>query len=149
MVYNNPVSYYVDITPDRVYDRLPIIERYLARDVNLHIHFAAGERMHCLTFEALNSVKVIPFDAGMDSDSAIPDTRDEMPVFVRVGTVSQAPRPIASIIRLQLLGTCKVGGVDALEVTGCTASREIFCRIHNRKLRAALLDAGRKQRVRR
>lgn len=126
----------------RVGDQRPIFERYLAKDVNLHIHVHASERMWCLTFEALDPVQIIPLKAGVDGNAASAFDQDEMPVFVRVGAVSEPPRPVASIVRLKPLDACDMFGVDAFEQDCRAVSGKVLCRIHNRKLGLLLRTAG-------
>jgi hypothetical protein len=98
---------------DRVFDRRPIFEQYLAGDVDLHVHFLAGERMWCLTSNAPTSAEVF-FQSGVNSDPDLSTAGDNMPVLVHVGEIAEPPRPVASIIWLQPFNCCDMNGVDGM-----------------------------------
>lgn len=127
---------------ERLKDRRSIVERYCAGDVNLHIHFAARQRVFCLTVERADDPAQIGVQTGMNRDGGSTACDHEMPVFIRVGVIPEASRPVASLVRLIPLDCCNMGKVDAFEVGAPTPSIEILWRVHNRKLRTALCDAG-------
>src|SRR5271156_2123112 len=99
--------------------------------------------MRCVTFVADNAAKIVfGIETGMNGGRNVPSHLREMPVFVRVGGISKTPRPIASHVRLQPLYTRDMSGVDAFEKDSLAAPLEVLFRVHNRKLGAALLNAG-------
>ena len=125
---------------ERLYDRRPIWERYVAGHVNLHVH-GSIDGMRCCAWVAANLTQVI-FKTSEDPSSDVTSARHEMPVFIRIGTLAEQPRPIASLVRLQSLDYCDMAGVDAFEATSLCVPNKVLFRVHNRKLRAALLGAG-------
>ena len=50
----------------RLYDRRSIVERYLNKDVNLHVHVTAGDRMACFTFECASDPAKVDIETGID-----------------------------------------------------------------------------------
>ena len=74
-------------------------------------------------------------------DSSNPIVGNEMPVFVSVGEIAKSPRQVTSIVWLQSLDTCDMGGIDAIE-HGVATPNEVLLRVHDRKLRAILRRAG-------
>ncbi len=78
----------------------------------------------------------------MDGDAGCASNDDETPVFVGVGEVSKRSRPLAPQVRLKAFDYFDMSGVYAFENGGLAASVEILFRIHNRKLRAILFEAG-------
>src|ERR1700730_7241190 len=124
----------------RLYDRRSIGERYAAGDMNLHVH-GTENGMGCLTCVAGNQRKIV-FKASVDPSRHVAAATHEMPVFIRVGALAEAPRPIASVVRLQPLDCCDMSGVDAFEPTSLCVSNEVLWRVYNRKLCAILCSAG-------
>ena len=122
------------------YDRRSVWERYVAGHVNLHVH-GSIDGMRCCAWVAANPTEVT-FKTTIAPSSDIASATHEMSVFIGIGTLTEQPRPIASVVRLQPLNCCNMAGADAFEPTSLWVSNKIFFRIYNRKLRAALLSAG-------
>lgn len=126
----------------RLYDRRPIFERYAASDINLHLHGRlSGYGMGCLTFEA-QAARDVLFDLRMDGNVRKSLMRNDVPVFVRVGDITQPRRPLTSRVRLQSLDRCDMVGIDALEPALLEPSSEAIFVVFKRKLRSSLLAAG-------
>jgi hypothetical protein len=79
-------------------DGRSIAERYLAGDVHLHLHMAIGG-MFCATHDAVNPHKV-SFKAVPKGDLAEAEVLNEFAVFVKVGAVSEATRPILHLTKM-------------------------------------------------
>lgn len=124
----------------RLYDRRPIIKRYVRGYVNFHLH-SAKNGVRCVTFIA-NDLTQVSVRAGMDCGVEQSCHLDEMPVFVGIGGFPQVFRPVASLIRLQPLNGCNMRGVNAFEAGLATVAPEVIYRVHNRELCSALLAAG-------
>ena len=126
---------------DCLYDRRPVFERYLAGDVDLHLHGRVPSYgMVCVTLEAQAS-RNVPFETGVDVKSAVVTDADKVPVFIGVGTITEPGCPLASVVRLQPLNCCDMGGVKSYEESGRVAAKDIWVAF-NGKLRAALFRAG-------
>jgi len=123
-----------------VYDGRSVLERYRNGVVNLHLHIAHGG-MWCVTLEASNSVQVVSLKTGMNGEPGNSLSRDQVPVFVRVGAIAEECGPIASVVRLKPLDLCDMSGVDLYEHTW-SVTPETIRAVFNRKLRSLLLDAG-------
>jgi hypothetical protein len=116
-------------------------ERCVSGDVNLHIHLHAGERMWCLTFEAVNPVKIF-LQSRVDSNCDVAPAGDDLPMFVHVRNLAEPSRPVAFHVWLKALDCCDMREVDTFEPTSLCVPNEILCRVHDRKLRALLFLAG-------
>jgi hypothetical protein len=127
---------------DRLYDRRSVSERYAAGHVNLHLHGKLpGNGMWCYTFLAQTSTEVL-LKTGMDMEGGLSPGLNKMPVFVRIGAVTEPSRPVASTVRLQPLNCCHMSDIDALEPTPLNASLKSIFMVFNRKLSVVLRRAG-------
>ena len=84
-------------------DNRSIAELYINVETSIHIHGLVGSERFCATLS-----KVI---------SNVGRSYDEMPVFVRIGELSEYASPVTSAARLQPLDNCYVFVADAFEIT--------------------------------
>lgn len=121
----------------RLYDRRSIVERYLALETEVHVHFVARDGMFCAKYSRVPHRKRLRSGLPNLEGTRSAEGR-EFPVFVFVGKVSQRPRPIASLVRLQPLECCDMASLDALAPSLLFPPLELIGAVHNRKLRELL-----------
>jgi hypothetical protein len=126
----------------RLSDQRSIVERYLASEIDLHVHFLTSFGMKCATYRKIKRGELSISDRiKHDGDPSL--DRGEFAVFVFVREIAERSRPIASVVRLQTLDSCDMGGIESLEPTSLNPSLESISRVFDQKLRSLLLDAGR------
>ena len=107
----------------RFYERQIVGEQYRDCRLDIHVHGFVGRRAACLVITAV------------EGHSRSPEA-NVAPVLVRIGEVSEEGNPVASVVWLQGLNRCLVGGRKTLEIV--PTSDESLRLIFNRKLRALL-----------
>lgn len=110
-----------------LYDGCSIVERYTQNRAELHIHLHPGVAPVCGVFRR-----------GHRDENVVSD-QDEFPVFLHVAEVAQRPRPVASVVRLQLLDSCDMSVIKPGQIAP-TMFPEAILGVINRKL--SLLHAG-------
>src|SRR3972149_5005913 len=109
------------------YDRRSVAERYLDHNIALHVHVLTAKNSLCAAWRK--------------SDDNWTDDSSKVPVFVRVGQITEPSYPVASTERLQPLHSCDVFGRQRVpEVVSCQEILESFFRICDRKL-CAIYDS--------
>ena len=102
------------------YNGRSVAENYCDEDIALHVHGLSGENRFCATWRR------------RDGDGGGCDRK--VPVFVRIGKLSEHTRPLASIARLQALESCDVLLADAFEIAASPSSKDLLA-VVDRKLR--------------
>lgn len=120
----------------RLYDGLPVVERYLQGKVELHVHFLARDRMLCARYFSRQIEKLEPLSVSPKLDLKSPLVKSEVSMFVGVGDIPQFGRPITSSVRLHSLNSCYMSGIEAVEPSTIFPPLEALSLIFNRKLSA-------------
>lgn len=121
----------------RFYDRRSIVESYMDADVSLHVHHVVTGRPLCANYRVVSDHVDIVADRDPQLHASRAFYEDQVSVFVGVGEVAKPLRPLASVVRLQLLDLCDMRAVDALEPS-LFPSPEVVWSIYDRKLCARL-----------
>jgi len=124
----------------RLYDGTPIDKKYLAGEIDLHVHFAM-RGMWCATYRARKAAKARVATSKSVCSETSPNV-SELPVFIHVRKVAKNLSPIASIIRLERLEVCNMRGIEALAPDILCPRPELIFRVYDRKLRELLSLSG-------
>lgn len=103
---------------------LPTSKLYASGEFGIHVHGVARGYRFCAILERIREG---------NTNRGLGDS--EVPVFVRIGKVSEDACPIASVIRLQPLNQCNMFIAKSFK-EGVTPSPESLFHIFNRKLRS-------------
>lgn len=90
------------------YDGSPIGEKYLKFHADLHVHFLTCGRMFCAQYSARNIEEAKPRSVSEHFGNDVSYLKHQASMFVWVGEITESLRPVASIVRLQLLDCCNV-----------------------------------------
>jgi hypothetical protein len=122
----------------RLHGRCSVVERYLRRKIELHIHYLASGGAWCAKYRKFSigrsriTRKVEDFKASTASECY------EFPMLIFVRNRAQRSRPSAALVRLQQLKLCDMASVDSVEVSSLNPRSEVLSAVFDRKLRFVL-----------
>jgi hypothetical protein len=88
----------------RLYDPRPIGKQYLAGNIELHLHFLAGDRMLCSRYRSTGKIeKSEPTGVGEDAAFKFSEMQCQFTMFIGIADVPKGCRPIDTSVRLQTL----------------------------------------------
>jgi hypothetical protein len=119
----------------RLYDRRPVAEQYLKGDCEVHLHFFARDRVYCARYRAARDVEEAK-PIGISKNAGLNEASMEckLAVFVGTGEALKRCRPIDSVVRLQSLDCCYMGGIEAVEPSTLFPPLESLLLVFDREL---------------
>jgi len=127
----------------RLYDRRSIAELYRGSEQSLHIHFRTVSG-YCATYRAGHIAEIgqmIPVN-NVNCNFVIGLSRNERPVLIGVGQVSEDSRPLISTIRLQRLDSCHMRGIETVEPSSIYPPRKSLSLVFDRELSAINVESA-------